>query len=157
MKPILTKAVYERIDTRGPFDLRNNQMSRKIEVVLRNAGWYNQKGERLGCGDISVSDMERISKGLNKHELFVILSESDSRWAFEGKTSLRFINTKYKTSSMDFPGKEYISQYCMFILAKNKIFSTIFDGPKGALRNLNNVDFKKISRDLARKLIMGME
>lgn len=77
---ILTKFIYgsETDPKKTPFGLLNNQI--KLDSVINNAGWFNVKGERLGCGDLSLKDMSRIAKTISLSEGFFILSEADSSW-----------------------------------------------------------------------------
>ena len=58
------------------FGLHDGQM--RIHKLCRNAGWYNQHGQRFGNGDLSLSDFETIALSLEEGELFVVLREQVS-------------------------------------------------------------------------------
>lgn len=47
------------------------------DAILTNAGWFSHLGEKLGVGDISMSDLQEISRRLPVGEIFFILSEAD--------------------------------------------------------------------------------
>ena len=80
----LIKGMYghEFKPTCNLFGLYCGQMRGGDAKMTHNSGWYNKSGEKLGFGDLSVKDFKKISKELEKDELFIILGESDSFWNF---------------------------------------------------------------------------
>lgn len=78
--PILTKGVYgfETNSKKTPFGLLNEQ--RRANGIINAAGWFNAAGERLGSGDLSLKDMDNISKHISVNDLFFVLTEADSDW-----------------------------------------------------------------------------
>ena len=72
----LKKGMYgeEYNQTGNLFGLRCGQ-HRSIEKITHGSGWYNSVGEKIGWGDLSVKDFERISEELNFGEIFIVLSE----------------------------------------------------------------------------------
>lgn len=79
MNSALTKLIYGSITDakKAPFGLVNNQQ--RNDSIINNAGWFNSNGERLGKGDLSLTDMSNISKSIGD-EMFFVLSEADSGW-----------------------------------------------------------------------------
>lgn len=77
---VLTKCVYgfETNPKKTPFGLINNQV--RGDSIIQSAGWFNQKGERLGAGDLSLKDMQNISKNISVAEAFFVLPELDASW-----------------------------------------------------------------------------
>ena len=71
----LKKGLYghEFRHTSNLFGLGCGQMSAEGGRVIKNGGWYNRSGEKLGWGDLSVEDLRRISCELEDGELFIIL------------------------------------------------------------------------------------
>lgn len=78
---MLTKSIYgyETDYKKTPFGLLNNQL--KSNGIINSAGWFNIKGERLGCGDLSLKDMEKIAKNISSNEAFIVLTEANSGWS----------------------------------------------------------------------------
>lgn len=76
--PALTKCVYglETDPKKTPFALLNNQY--RLDNIIQNAGWFNGKGERVGTGDLSLKDMQRVAKNISSSEIFIALTEFDS-------------------------------------------------------------------------------
>lgn len=48
------------------------------EKLVHNGGWYNREGEKIGWGDLSLSDMENVQRHLESGGVFIVLSETDS-------------------------------------------------------------------------------
>lgn len=88
---------------------------------VHNGGWYNQQGEKLGWGDLSVEDFRRISAELEEGEMFVILCESDSFWAFVEKPGLIGSMAQVKPD-VEAPGAEYVAQKAMYIIVRGELF-----------------------------------
>lgn len=112
----LTKGMYgsymdPKLDL---FVLYSGQMRGRKIMIGRNAGWFNKLGERLGWGDLSTQDFRRIAKGLNKGELFIVLSESDSRFSSSLKSAAK--------EEMDFPGVDHVLKTAMYVIARRKVY-----------------------------------
>ena len=102
----LTKSIYgyETDPKKTPFGLLNNQV--KLDSVINNAGWFNAKGERLGSGDLSLKDMNKIAGAISSLEGFFVLSEADSSWNLPS----------YLDASS--PGFDYVINNASWIVAK---------------------------------------
>src|ERR1700686_2213735 len=109
--PQLTKGMYGDQFKRESrlFGIACGQM-RAAELV-HNGGWYNKDGEKLGWGDLSLSDMDRIASELEEGELFVILGEQDSFWSFVYARGLPNIGLEETA-----PGKAYVADKARFIV-----------------------------------------
>lgn len=110
---LLTKCVYgvETNPKKTPFGLINGQY--RIGEILQNAGWFNGDGERLGSGDLSMKDLENISKHISSLEIFFALTELDSSWDLPSHLN--------RTE----PGIEYVVQKAVWIAAKSNLGSSI--------------------------------
>jgi hypothetical protein len=97
------------------FDLYSGQMRGGSGKLTHNSGWYNKSGEKLGWGDLSVSDMKRIAKEIGNDELFIVLSEGNSHWNFVGCTA---------TVDLDehAPGAQYVAEKAMYIIGRRKYY-----------------------------------
>lgn len=73
----LIKGMYGDLNCKA-FDLSNHQT--RTDDVIRNAGWFNAKGEKLGCGDLSLKDLKKIARRIECDEVFIILNENDTLW-----------------------------------------------------------------------------
>lgn len=79
-KLLLTKGMYAD-PLCSTFGLKYSQV--RTKEVIRSGVWFNYDGVRLGRGDLSFSDLDRISKELKigfSSESFIILSESKALW-----------------------------------------------------------------------------
>ena len=61
--------------------LHSGQM-RNSPTRAHNGGWYNAAGEKLGWGDLTLEDLERVAGLLEPNDVFVVLPESASFWGF---------------------------------------------------------------------------
>lgn len=77
----LTQGIYGDLSC-NLFGLQLDQ--KRQNEVIRNAGWFNIKGEKIGKGDLSLDDIDNIACGLQSEDLFIILNEADSSWDMPG-------------------------------------------------------------------------
>ena len=93
--------------------LRTDQMRGK--EVFHNAGWYNQKSEKIGYGDLSDEDIKRITETLGENEVLIILSEGDSFWNFvENIGTIGALCTT--NANHDQPGVQYIFKFATGVI-----------------------------------------
>jgi len=92
----------------SPFGLTADQ--RRLGSIQNNAGWFNIRGEKVGTGDLSMADLERISLEILGGEFFVVLSEFDAFWGMPPGMS----------TSM--PGLDYVLTNCSWIAISGFIF-----------------------------------
>jgi hypothetical protein len=115
--------MYEEFNSNASrlFGIRGGQCRYHGDFV-HNGGWYNKAGEKLGWGDLSPDDINRISSELADDELFVILGETDSHWnfvSFEDRDGL----TWKKTTKEEFePGRKYLAEKWRYIIAPGKVY-----------------------------------
>lgn len=69
----LTVGMFNTRSADQVFGLFSGQM--RTHRLVKNAGWYNQSGELLGNGDLSMDDLETISLTLEEGEVFVVVRE----------------------------------------------------------------------------------
>lgn len=131
----LTKSMYgwDPDPKKNLFGLTNNQV--RVDGAINNAGWFNEQGERLGCGDLSLADMHRISVSLVPGEIFHVLTESNAVWDLPSDLE------------RNAPGLDYVMQNSAWILAHNKIIRVKDDSSiKGAIEIIRNgVRFFKVN------------
>lgn len=84
---------------------------------VHNGGWYNKLGEKLGWGDLSVEDFQRIRRELEEGEMFIILGESDSFWNFVTRPGLLGHNAVTKPD-VEAPGVDYVAAKARYIITK---------------------------------------
>src|SRR6185369_424422 len=85
--------------------------------MIKNAGWYNKAGEKLGWGDLSTDDFFRIRRELEDGEMFIILSERDSFWNFATQPGLLGHNVVTKPD-VEAPGVDYVAAKARYIIIK---------------------------------------
>jgi hypothetical protein len=143
-KTLLTKSVYglETDPNKTPFKLINGQQ--KLNGIISSAGWFNGKGERLGYGDLSIKDINRISKNIPDNEMFYVLSEVDASWDIP------------KELDRSAPGTDYVINNASWIIGQKLIIrsrSDIFGlRDKEDIVEKDGVSYNRLSRDEVRKL-----
>ncbi|MFA5830562.1 MAG: hypothetical protein WC878_01905 [Candidatus Paceibacterota bacterium] len=138
----LVKGMYgsERKPTGDLFGLRCGQERFKNRII-HNGGWYNQAGEKLGWGDLSREDFERISKELDYGgELFIVLNSHDSFWKF---------TTNFDGFNVGSPGIDYVTKHAQYIILRNQLYKidtsekeTVLDPSGLAFKVLDTIRFK---------------
>lgn len=73
----LTQGMYADLNCRA-FGLSYGQ--NRQNDIIRNAGWFNHRGEKLGFGDLSLHDIDNIAADIPDDELFIILNEGNTTW-----------------------------------------------------------------------------
>lgn len=146
----LTKGMYGSEfspELNQPFGLRCGQM-RPMKGLIGNAGWYNRAGEKLGFGDIGSRDLQTIANELAPNEVFAIVPEQDSYWAFV-----------YPKKGFDLqeeaPGPDYVAQHAVYIVMQNEVLYISASRPDGEVFESNGVKIRCINRDMARVLLLG--
>lgn len=118
----LTKGMYgtEFRNTDCPlFGIKCGQM--RGDPISSDSGWYNQLGEKLGWGDLSPEDFQRISEQLELDEIFIILSKQDSFWKFVEHIGI--IGSLSKTTpTAEAPGIDYVSEHAIYIISPGKCY-----------------------------------
>ena len=157
----LTKGMYgdalyfDPVD--GLFGLRCGQMRHRKSKITHNSGWYNKLGEARGWGDLAAKDFRRISKGLKKNELFIILGELDSCPNSFTRPRLRRIRTWWRRKFVvNAPGIDYVAKCALFVIAKNRLYYVNpFGNIKEKVIKLCGLRFKVINRDAVKALMLA--
>jgi len=95
----------------------------RADDFIHNGGWYNAKGEKIGWGDLSRGDLQRISMEIPEGDVFYVLSESDSFWNFvESNPGLtgEFCETAPTEKN---PGLEYVRSKVMWVVVRGGNYS----------------------------------
>ena len=138
------------------FGLVCGQMRDRQRILVKNAGWYDEKGKKVGWGDISAADMRRIAASLRQGELFIVLYERSSWWKFVsfvrrgGKTHLR-VSSRERS-----PGKDYLAAVACFVIAPRR--RMVVEDPWRGRRHRRRIDrlsFFVIDEEEAGRRIAG--
>jgi hypothetical protein len=116
----LTKGMYgtEFNQTSGLFGLRCGQMR---NIGTHNSGWYNRAGEKIGFGDLTVGDFERIASELEDNDMFIVLKEDDSFWNFVTKPGL--VGSMASTSpDVQAPGVDYVAEHAQYAIVASEMY-----------------------------------
>ena len=118
----LTKGMYAARPASELFGLREGQC--RGNDFVHNGGWYNKQGEKLGWGDLEPADILRIRNQLEYDELFVVLPESASFWAFGRDSGSRVLAEGVDASTLDqhAPGTDYMAEHARYVIAKHKVY-----------------------------------
>ncbi len=120
----LVPGMYGRQDFSkvGLFGLVRGQISPRKLKLVHNGGWYNHLGQKIGWGDLSSKDFRRISSGLKKGELFIVLSEKDSFWAFVSSIGATGGLSAVREEERS-PGVSYVADRALYVIAPRKIYA----------------------------------
>ena len=122
--------------------------------MTHNSGWYNKAGEKLGFGDLSVTDFQRISKELADGELFIILGESASFWNFV--TQHGIIGSMCQTKpTVEAPGVEYTAKYAMYVIARNQLYCVSNEESKKETSWRRGLEFRVLSSSALKALMVA--
>lgn len=127
----LSKGLYLESGKKGLFDLACGQMRSinlhakvplKSDRVLKNLGWYNRRGEKLGCGDMSYCDMFRIRDNLDSGEVLFFLCEDDSFWEFVLEVDPTGGGFCVTDDEIYAPGLRYVLERCVWFVIPGCVF-----------------------------------
>jgi hypothetical protein len=143
-KLVLPKSIYglETDAKKTPFGMLNEQI--RADGVLNNAGWFNLAGEKIGHGDISMKDMEKISNNLNANECFFVLLEFDTTWGMP------------KDMNANEPGKDYVLKHCVWSISRSsilKVRDTTTAVKTENAKSSDGVEYTKVGRTAFEKVI----
>ena len=111
MKQILTKGLWgARNSGNGCQLLGMHHGQMRPDRLVHDAGWYNQRGESLGWGDLGPVDFSVIRDNITAGEMFIALSERNS--CCEG--------TKLDVEA---PGIDYVAEKACYIVSKEGVFA----------------------------------
>lgn len=143
-KLLLPKSVYglETDPKNTPFGMVNGQV--RTDSVLNNAGWFNLMGEKIGHGDMSMKDMQKIANGLNASECFFVLTEFDTIWNMP------------KDMNANEPGKDYVLKHCAWSVSRSSILkvrdtTTIVKNENA--KSSDGIEYTKVGRAAFEKVI----
>lgn len=123
------------------FNLRSGQM--RMDDFVHNGGWYNSNGEKIGWGDLSPHDINKLTAELEDGEDFYVLGEQDSYWKF-----VKWANPVGTTIDADpnNPGIYYVKKNARYLIQKGK-FTAFLDSryPKGEFDRVSSYYTKKFS------------
>lgn len=122
----------------------------RAKDMVHNGGWYNGLGEKIGWGDLSVSDIKNIQSKLQPGELFVVLPESASYWDFvrhlpEGKMSLDAKAAK--------PGVKYIVECAHWVITPTTIYHKNYLNEAG---EVDGIQYEPLVPESFHKLLEGI-
>lgn len=147
---LLTKELYgsEFSPTQeAPFGLRCGQM-RSHRELGHNVGWYNAFGEKIGWGDLSGTDYERIMEEIPEDELFITLSEQDSFWAF-GSLSLK-PRVDLNPSA---PDQDYVARQARDLIVRNHSYTTNSRKAVGSVMEYCGISFEAVDAKWVRMMM----
>lgn len=149
----LTKGVFgsefgPRVET--PFGLRTGQM-RSGGKLTHNSGWYSAAGDKLGWGDLSVSDFRKIQSCLEEGQVFVVLSEQDSFWNFVRNVGM--LGSLCTTEpTVEAPGRAYLGAHAKYVITPTE-FLYVDDWGYGSLtKDFDGLSFRVITAEERTKL-----
>lgn len=153
----LTKGLYgHEFESKSRlFGLRCGQMRGGPAKLTHNSGWYNKAGEKLGFGDLSTEDFQRIYAELNDDEMFIVLGERDSFWNFVTRPGLIGSMAEVKPD-VEAPGVDYVAEHCVYVIDRNGIYLVdSYGSRKETMVNVQGLPFKVLTREAVKALIVN--
>ena len=155
---LLTEDTFSLMKTHepNPWGIVSAQKRDPKERVVANAGWYNGRGEYVGFGDLSASDLVKLAQVLQVGEVFVVLSENDSFRNFVKGTDAYYAafcggGVPIVPLNWQKPGFEYLKERCILIVVCGSV-SVVEDKVRGLSASLErNLALTMISREECRK------
>lgn len=152
----LVPGMYGRQDFSkvGLFGLVQGQISPRTLKMVHNGGWYNHLGQKIGWGDLSSKNFRRISAGLRRGELFIVLSEKDSFWSFVSHAGVTGGLSTVRKEEQN-PGVGYVSDRAIYVIAPRKIYAVTWPGDeRGAEWVDMNLCFHALYEDAVKPLML---
>lgn len=111
---------------RHAFKLADSQC--RAGEVCHNNGWFDQNGNKLGWGDLTVRDLLRIAENVHAFDTFIITGES-AHCAVDGVTNLitQDVSTHRSLDQAKPCDRAYVVQHARFAILSDRIYS-IYDG-----------------------------
>jgi hypothetical protein len=126
----------------------------RSDDFVHNGGWYNRAGEKLGWGDLSPQDFQRISDKLDDGELFIVLYESDSFWNFVTHNPGIIGSMCATKPTVGAPGVDYVAKKCCYIIASHQLYYVDrYGNLEEHTFERKGLQFTVLKRDVATKLI----
>ena len=82
-----------------------------VDDTFHNAGWYNREGVKVGCGDLSASQLEVLHTFLPVGEVLFILNEQSSTWGVP------------KNLDQYNPGVDYVAEKASAVVTPTGLFT----------------------------------
>lgn len=153
MAELLKPGVYgtETNPVEGPFGLRCAQL-RDYPRLAHNGGWYNAAGQKIGWGDLGPEDIGRIAAEIPPGELFIILGEKESHWAFHRQAPLAHAMVNITEQA---PGQDYVARHAHFIITAQNCYAVDeYESRQGhTTTRYNGVVFQVLSAHEAMALV----
>lgn len=94
------------------------QRHRLFVPGTKGSGWYNERGDWFGWGDLTNQNMVAIAQTLKPEQLFIVLHEEDAFRRF-----LRNVlpDLSRVARSEDAPGLDYVMHHALFVIAQGEI------------------------------------
>lgn len=99
----------------APFGLYCGMEWNHHSRVVKNAGWYNVLGQKIGFGDLSPLDVRRIARQIPENEMFIMLHQIDSHEEIMRASSAK-IGYPAGDFSVEEPGIEYVAEHAMYAI-----------------------------------------
>ncbi len=126
--PQLTEQMFEEVGSDNPFGLYSSQQ----RPYLHKTGWYNNRGQWLGYGDIAADDLMRIAAEIAEGEAFILVDQRD--WEFK----------RFHEVSVGF-----LVDHAQWIVRRGKIFCRLKQNSHPIMMTLRSLIILLDSRDIA--------
>lgn len=95
--------------------------AKRSDDFIPRAQWFDCFGRKIGWGDLSMADLDRIKANLKDHEVFVVLNDTASFWdEIEKPGLLGWLGKAQKEHY--FPGTEKIAHQCSYLITKDVFY-----------------------------------
>lgn len=95
--------------------------AKRSDDFVPKAQWFNCWGRKIGWGDLSMADFDRIKANLKDHEVFVVLNDTASFWdQLEKPGLLGWLGVAKKEHY--YPGTEKIAHQCSYLITQDAYY-----------------------------------
>lgn len=110
------------LDTEALNELGMHEGAMASARLIKNAGWYNGRGDKLGWGDVGIKEAARLKAELPLDDPFFLLGEQDSYWSFvTHNTGIAQLNET--SEDVDHPGFRYVMDHSRFIFFEGEVYA----------------------------------
>lgn len=127
----------------------------RTDDFVHNGGWYECDGTKIGWGDLSREDLQRIPRCLPEGEPLIILDEHYSFWSFVRRPGLLGSMTQVRQEEHA-PGIEYVADKCCYILTRGHRYYVARNWSNQREEiTVHGITFEVLDRQGARNLILA--
>ncbi len=139
-------------DTMTSVGLCIGQRPKQFVPCTKGSGWYNERGEWIGWGNLTTENMTALAEVLSPKQLFIVLHEENAFRRF-----LRNLLPDYSGlgASEDAPGQDYVMLHALFVISQNEICRVDDVYPLREHDTKEGIRYRIVGKNVAREMILA--